>query len=297
MKDRFPYDCNPHSLDLETEILRWAWDANLFEYPAELERCRVQKVNRFAGYLYPRESKERLQPIMKLFLCLFLLDDILDYEVNEEMVNILEDIRRHKIRIESRRIEILSNHCLKMHLLLKETMKTEILRQEWEEYWFQYLGCLQWELINKLERKAPNFIEYRMQRPHSSGVFLAVHLLRNEYSPRDCEAELLEREIARLICFSNDIASYNKELSIGDFHNELILIFGENNEKALAWGIKERKKIVHKIHSLSDLIRAKSNDCDQWIDHLHLMVGGCLFWGEESLRYQNYINGKPSQLK
>ncbi|TDK42053.1 terpene synthase family protein [Algoriphagus formosus] len=297
MDKMFPYDCNPHTLDLEVKVLRWAWDSNLFESAEELERCRIQKVNRFAGYLYPKESKDRLEPIMKLFLCLFLLDDILDIQVNSKMKSVLKAIKNHRMSLGNQRIDSLINESIRIHQQLMEDMDTDFLQKKWDEYWYQYISGLEWELSNRLEKRIPNFVEYKLQRPHSSGVFLAIHLLRNEHSPQDCQAEILELEIARLICFSNDMASYYKELSVGDFHNELILIFGKNNDLALTWALKEREKIIEKIFKLSSFFRSYSSACNHWVDHLHLMVGGCLFWGEESLRYKCFINGKPNQLK
>lgn len=56
---QFPAALHMQTASLDTKVLRWAWSAGLFETHAELERCRIQKINWFAGYLFPEESEKK----------------------------------------------------------------------------------------------------------------------------------------------------------------------------------------------------------------------------------------------
>ncbi|REG77518.1 terpene synthase family protein [Algoriphagus antarcticus] len=293
-KSEFYSALHLHTPHLDSEVLLWAWKAGLFENPAELERCRLQKINWFAGYLFPKEEPEMLELIMKFFLCLFLLDDLLDKDPNSGSIDFLERLKLKKSFTGDARLQVLGSNLLHVHKLIEKPVSSVCWSELWQKSWEEYVVGLQWELRNKANRVRPYLEEYRYYRPFVSGVFLATTLLRNDTHLDDCESATLENFVARFICLSNDQASFEKEKSIGDFHNELILMEEALGDAVQLWAHNEIQSIQLKIFEFVQQDRSTSANCQQWFESLFLMVGGCLAWSAETSRYVNYINGSVS---
>jgi hypothetical protein len=287
----FPSSLHIQTPNLDTKVLLWAWSVGLFETHSELERCRIQKVNWFAGYMFPAETPERLELIMRFFLCLFLLDDLLDHLSEKESFGFLRGLMLRSAQSELPRLQALGSALILTHESLGNHCPSQQWRKEWMDTWSLYVSGLHWEVKNKSWGQMPSLEDYRFHRPSSSGVFLAIHLLRTATHPKSCEADFLEHHIARLICLSNDLASYEKELAIGDFHNELIILQDALSEKVQSWAVQEIQQIQKRIAALAKEVSLKSETCKSWVEGLLLMVGGCLAWSAETSRYVVYVNG------
>jgi len=287
----FPQAINLHTSALDADVLRWAWTAGLFESASELERCRIQKINWFAGHLFPTEDPGKLELIMRFFLCLFLLDDLLDTFSESDSLPFLKGLKDGTAKTEHPRLNALGDALIQSHNSLDDGISGRIWSQQWMEALGQYLTGLQWEVDNKSNNRMPKLEDYRMHRPASSGVYLAIHLLRSENHPDCCEADLLEDEIARFICLSNDLVSYDKEFAIGDFHNELIILKEYIGEEVQVWAAREIRFLQKRIIILGEQVGSKSDICQRWVESLFLMVGGCLSWSGETSRYVAYVNG------
>ncbi|WP_425638837.1 terpene synthase family protein [Algoriphagus yeomjeoni] len=287
----FPSALNTATRVLDGKVLRWAWDAGLFESPAELERCRVQKINWFASYLFPEEEAERLEQIMKFFLGLFLLDDLLDIGIDNTMIKFLEGLKVGDSIHPNSRLQSLGIEIYLLQKSIEEENKNSFAREEWHKAWLEYIDALQWEIQIKIDGRAPLLGEYRVMRPKTSGVHLAMLLIRPEKDIRGCISELLEFSLARYICLSNDLASSKKELAIGDPHNEIIILMESMGDAAVSWVMQEVKQLSKKIVLLAKQVGDDFGTCQEWVGRLLLLAGGCEAWTAETSRYQNSING------
>lgn len=287
----FPSALHRQTPRLDALVLRWAWAGGIFENPAELERCRLQKVNWFAGYLFPGEDTERLELVMKFFLGLFLLDDLLDACPDSDMMEFLEGLKNGEHLSDLHRVTALGQALLELHEAIGKAVLSPSWRTQWKYSWNSYLEGLQWELRNKEDRAVPRLEEYRFYRPISSGVFLAIHLLRNVDHTEYSDAESLENDIARFICLSNDLASFDKEQALGDFHNELIILGESFGEDTRGWALRELSLLQLRIRKLGKQAEAKSESDRRWVESLFLLLGGCVSWTEETSRYVAYVNG------
>lgn len=282
---------NLHCKALDVKVLKWAWEANLFDNPAELERCRIQKINWFAGFLFPEENKERLEQIMKFFLGLFLLDDLLDIVHDTEMIDFLEALKIGDSFHSDFRIHCLGNELNQLYRKFEKQQRDSYLLEQWQTEWHEYLEALQWETRIKMQRVKPKLEEYRLMRPKSSGVYLAMILIKKGIDRRGCVSELLEISLARYIYLSNDLASYQKEKAIGDPHNEIILLMDSVGDDALSMVQRELKSLREKFIPLTEMIGMNFNSCKKWNQRLLLLAGGCEAWTAETSRYQHHING------
>lgn len=285
---------NIHTVQTDRKVLRWAWNRGLFENPAELERCRQQKINWFAGFLFPVSHEDRLLEIMKFFLSLFLLDDLMEVKADKDLLRYLDGLKNPVRLVSTDRLDRLSCALIDLKGSLSNhfTKKEEVI--EWEEAWHSYLDGLLWEMKNKIDKRLPGLQEYRYLRPFASGVYLAILLARDKGHPKECKTELLEFEISRFICLANDISSFEKEYSVGEFHNEVFIQSQFMGKDAMISAKKDLQMIGRRIITLSQMIEPNLKFCGDWIRRLHLLVGGCLAWSELSTRYQAHVNGKST---
>lgn len=292
VKSYFPSALNTAVRVLDQKVLQWAWAAGLFESPAELERCRVQKINWFAGYLFPEENPDRLELIMRFFLGLFLLDDLLDIDNNSPIIEYLEDLKVGNSIHPNSRLHSLGSELLLLHKAIGVEYAVPYERKEWYNAWLDYLEALQWEIRIKIEGTPPGLDEYRINRPKSSGVYLAILLIPQGKDSQGCLTELLEFTMARYIYLSNDLSSYEKELAIGDTLNEVIILMDSIGDTAITWVQQELIQLRNRILALAGQTCINLVGCEEWIRRLLLLAGGCEAWTAETSRYQNYINGK-----
>ncbi|PZX49965.1 hypothetical protein LV84_04155 [Algoriphagus ratkowskyi] len=287
----FPVAINLHCKTIDKKVLKWAWEAGLFESPAELERCRLQKINWFASYLFPEQDQANLELITKFFLCLFLLDDLLDILIDKTMVVFLEGLKTGNPSYNNIRLQSLGRNLLLQHQDIQKEYDFLGGSEQWNKAWLEYLAALQWEIQTKIDNSPPTLEKYRLYRPKTSGVYLAILLIRQGKDMHSCISELLECSIARYICLSNDLASYRKELAIGDTHNEILILMESMGNTAVSWTQSEVKELRKSILRLTEQLCTNFGTCDVWLRRLLLLAGGCEAWTAKTFRYQAHING------
>lgn len=294
MNNQFPSAFNSNCHTLDPEILRWAWNEQLFEEVAELERCRLQRINSFPGFLFPEFSTEKLEPVMKFFLCLFLLDDLLDIDNEFDKISFLEKLATpaNAYFDELNRTQRLGKQLIFLQQYIGNKVVAIKNESEWQDAWEVYIRGLQWEVKNKTEGKIPSLSEYKISRPYSSGVYLAIQLLRPAQFDESCFTLYLEMDIARFICLANDLDSLDKENDLNDFHNEVRLLQLISEKDVLPRVMEDLNSLRNKIFELVAMLSLKSESCSSWVSSLLHLVGGCMAWASGNLRYQNNVNGK-----
>ena len=228
---------------------------------------------------------------MKFFLCLFLLDDLLDIAIDVAMIEFLEGLKVGSSTHPNNRLNSLGIELFFLYQLIEDENGDAFARNQWHTAWMEYIEALQWEIRIKIDGIAPVLQDYRIMRPKSSGVYLAMLLIRQGKDLRGCISELLDFSLARYICLSNDLASYKKELKIGDPNNELVILMETMGESALTWAQQELKQLRKRILALARQVCTNFTYCEEWIRRLLLLAGGCEAWTAETSRYQKYING------
>lgn len=292
----FPNAVHLETAKLDQKILNWAWEAGLFASESEWRRYRDQRINWFAGYLFPQEEGDRLEEIMVFFLHLFLLDDLLDKRIDQEVLSFLKNLENFQLPEGDLELYLIGVGLMNFHASYRNLLQDRHHREAWEASWVRYMRSLQWELENKLSKRRPSLNEYRLMRPWASGVFLAIFFLRKDRYPDSCHAELLEYDMARFVCLGNDLASFHKEMEAGDFHNELVLLGVNSQTKVIDWVKRELKSLQKRILVRASQIGESSEMCRIWSEELLLMLGGCLYWTEETSRYTLSNNGNSATI-
>lgn len=278
---------------LDIAVLKWAFSRKILMSHEELEKYNKEKINYFAGYLFPEISTGKLEWIMKMFLCLFVLDDQMDKAPRSESRILIWALRTGN----SSNFQAPFSHLYNAFAELNQTLpgKDNLhWKPVWDGHWSAFLKGLEWELDNKYFGKIPDLAEYKYYRPHLSGVFLALHFLKLDFEfVPSCASELLENKIARWICLSNDLISADKEEKTGDFHNELFLLSRISSKREAAKHMEKEISTLywHIQHLQFEVVNKLPEYCD-WVESLSLLMGGCAFWSNEvTIRYSTYLNG------
>ncbi|MBN3581962.1 hypothetical protein JYB64_06145 [Algoriphagus aestuarii] len=290
-------------IPLERKTLDWLIHSNVLMDQNLLLQIEQQKFSWFAAYLFPEMDFLRLEKVMRFFDCLFLLDDLLDRNKANVFMEALENLKDlkslgYEVYIESNtqeKITSLFDHLgrLARHI---SSFGNEIWKRDFQEIWKDYLDAQIWEINNKFKKELPMLSEYQEKRLFSSGVFLALHLLKIDWPDQNCAVYWLERKAARIICLSNDIKSADKEKRAGDFHNELLLLQAQTgcSEPAVRdFTEKQVQGLFGQLFELMDLCEKQEEGLPKnWIEELLLLIGGCMYWSEEdTVRYAGSING------
>lgn len=288
---------------LERDILDWLQETELISNDKSLTSIQNQRIISFAAYLFPEIDKERLSTVMKFFTILFLLDDLLDKQDSNESLVFLERILLKDLIFDK---DCGNSNCsgfnerLSFQLLrsVQEVLKMGNVnwQQVFDSSWEEYLSAQIWEVRNKKNNRLPSIPEYQEMRLKSSGVYLALELLKVDWIDQDCSFKWIERVVGRQICLSNDIQSMPKEKRSGDFHNELLLLkmqTGCSDSEILQYSRRQVQSQLVQLDKLLEMIEEGHYPKMEWKENLLLMVGGCNYWAEEdTLRYSSKTNGK-----
>ncbi|PZX59348.1 hypothetical protein LV84_01379 [Algoriphagus ratkowskyi] len=285
----FPSALHVKTRYTDESVLKWAetWLVTSDGNPdwEIIERCRVQQLNWFTCYLFPGMELNKLERIAKLFFCLFILDDLLDLMDDEEAEGFLQEMAHDQL-IEGKMI--LTGLGLPIdtcYLDILECFSQEALKDRFQRAWNLHIAGLEWEMKNRRGKWKLTLEDYQYMRPHSSGVYIAIELLRGDILFNSDTMEL-ENDIARFVCLSNDLVSAPKERAIGDMHNEVLLLSEEYGEEVAIEMVKgELSYLQKKIRTSSILISQVSMENKIWVDGLLLLLGGCLYWSAETERY------------
>ncbi|WPR75235.1 terpene synthase family protein [Algoriphagus sp. NG3] len=288
----FPVAMHADSPLLNELVLAWAntW-LDVVNDEADrkiLQRSVAQKQNLFAGYLFPQMERHRLVSTANLFFCLFMIDDLLDVVKEEDEDSFLTYLSAGKLSLETTEMTFIGFPIDRCYQKIKEDYPGDDYKAGFESVWDNYIAGLRWERQNKRENRSPSLDEYRRMRPHSSGAYIAIHLLRGEYGRQADGSGELEEAIARYIYLTNDLVSSVKEQAIGDNHNEVLLLASDHGMEAGKKLVEGELSGLHRnIRDLGDAISKNSPEGAEWVDGLFLLLGGCLFWSQESMRYRD----------
>jgi hypothetical protein len=293
--NHLPVAVNRLTKDLDLKVLRWAFSRKIVSTHEELTQIQLQKINYFAGYLFPLSSSKDLEWIMKCFLWLFILDDVQEKIAEGEFQAVIQALRPESKEENS----FLDNPMVVTWFELKSELSARFdsdWLSEWNVHWQDFLSGQLWEKGNKTAGRIPHLTDYQLNRLYVSGVYLSFQLLKAENQPQpSCQSELLEYKIARWICLSNDLISADKEIQSKDVHNELIIIAhlsGGDLPSTKKYLERKKDRLKDEIEKLSLELSNSASECHAWLEGLKLLMGGCAFWSNEvTLRYGSYLNG------
>lgn len=236
----FPAYVHIDAAEIEEQTVSWAFHFHsILRNNDEIAYYKEQKFSYLSSCLYPEIDIERGVWVSKLYLWLFYLDDLTDdLHVGQKagfwdyLLSGVETILEGKsLGFNPDRITVFLNAFKDLvtefdalvsgHTELKGLIFFEILN---------YMQKNKIEAEFKDKGILPTWEEYQVIRPSFSGGNLALALSAFESGEKfssDCydwkETSYLRGLAAKLIYLSNDLISYQKEASRGDFMNAVAL--------------------------------------------------------------------------
>lgn len=292
---QFPVAIQRETPSLVDSLTRWAIGHQLIDPDRELHLIQQEKVLWFAGYLYPTLHAQTLEKVMRFFFCLFRLDDLLDRVAYQDSWAFLDGLYSGNLSFLNQRSPFFHWESVLGEVLVSlESLGNPEWKISFQAIWKAYLDAQIWELDNKKRGVYPDLGEYKQRRLDSSGVYLALHLLKSSWGELPGMTGYLEERVARFICLSNDLKSLDKEIQCRDFHNELYLLHyftGCSMDQIKGFVLKELTGMLSQMQAMREVYESKGGD-PEWGEKLFLLVGGCMYWSEEdTLRYDTTVNG------
>ncbi len=157
------------------------------------------------------------------------------------------------------------------------------------------LGAFLWEASNRAIDWAPDESAYTMLRPNASGATAAFGLVTTlqdlglATEQVDGELSTLLTHAGRIVCWVNDLLSYEKETARGDVHNLLIVLQrrrGLSQDEALWRAVEITNREVACFASAERMLRRKAGlGFPTFIAGVHCALSSSLDWTYTSARY------------
>jgi hypothetical protein len=308
MKISYPFSSrlNPLVREVNSIILEWGQQVGILPDKATANTFDKMKINWFAAYLYPDADREWLTLISKLFSSLFLIDDRMEsMEVGKAME--WAEYFGSSTGLILKEKTIAPNADPFVHAFFDFVKSLEMICspegfKEFRRDWSDFCEAMTWEASNRLKGIIPEVMEYSIYRLYFSGAFLAIFFAK-ELSPaptnnlfNTCRIEFFNYLAASLICLSNDLGSYQKEIRSGENHNRVIILMKKLNlseNKAVSLTLNTHDRMLKEF--LSGQNTAKNEDdhlFSGYFDALKHLIAGSNTWSElETQRYYNQKNG------
>lgn len=307
MEFLYPFESkiNPLSDEIEKLTTSWAIDLGLLKSRNQINTIKQMKINSFASYLFPNAQRKLLLPISKIYLILFLLDDIIDNAANMKIIEI------EKIYLAF--IDILNGVEPKNKNSISDAFQAFIA--DWQklvniEKYQQFIKCFKdyiefqrWESTASLTSRIPKVSEYNYKKPYSSAAYLAIYFMKvlinfplqsNQFE--SLQLHSLEKKASILIWLANDIGNFYNELNKGSKRNYLILLMEEQKlsaeESMQVANQKHNAILLQFIQNCSLLKNLNKPILSKYLKALKHMIAGCHYWSvSETIRYHTNLNG------
>ncbi|ROT31189.1 terpene synthase [Micromonospora sp. HM5-17] len=238
----FPARLSGHVGEIGDQSLRWATDLGLVATQDALRRLVRANAAELAGRACPDAQPEHLRLLTDLFTWLFAFDDTCDDDglgrdparlapVVGRLLDVLDLLGGPAppglAAVAGPTGVALHDLCRRVrgqnlpHLLLRFTGQMR-----------DYLLALLWEAANRERARVPAVAEYLQMRRHTGGVRPSLTLTDLAYGATgdgvrrtDPSVSTLDDLATDLVCWCNDIVSYDKEHQQGgDGHNLIVVL-------------------------------------------------------------------------
>jgi len=269
------------------------------------EQARLSKAHLstlVAGF-YPNAALPELELASDYVCWAFALDDIGDEtDVGERPARLMELFERFEQILCGRTLGTPASALDRglddvMQRVSKFTNATQLA--EFVDGNRAYFGGMLWEANNRAHSQVPDEAAYLTFRPAAGAVpsfFSLIEPLEGiELTPRvrkHPEVERLARLSGDIICWMNDVLSYEKERAHGDFHN-LVMVY--EHHRGLPPSIAAQQAIAlinstildfsSSVKRLPSFGKAEDEQLQRYLDTLRAVIQITLAWTYDSTRY------------
>lgn len=289
---------NPFVDDIQRETLKWVRQFQLVTDEHLLHQLEMGRFNELTARCYPNSRYEILQIINDWMTWLFILDDLFDEEgIGKDPQHML-DYSNGLIELFRRSAIPPQHHQDPMFIsLLDLWQRTQTIApsdwlQRFTDNMLYYFEACIWESTNRMMKRLPKTRDYIRERRKTGGisVFISWSLLTEDIPlPITAFDHPVFREffeiVGDVLCWTNDVVSFKKELAQGNGHN-LVMLVQRDKKCTVAEAfeitlrlIQERiEDYLHLERLLSDYSDAAEREVYLYIGVLRSLIRGNLDW-------------------
>jgi hypothetical protein len=297
---------SPHVDAVERSALRWGEELGLFRErdPSDYNQIRVGYL---AGLVHPNGSLEGLSLVGKWLLWLFAFDDHFSDESEFGFAPV------ESIILVARLLAVLDGMphggtadpfeiALADFMRQFETCATPAQRGRFVGTVSNYFHAFIWEAVNRARSTYPTVESYRHMRGHGGAVPTCITLIDTVNSFVLAAEDYHHPEMARLtqlaanlICWSNDLLSYPKEVARNGIVHSLPTILQHHLKidirQAVDLAVAMHDKEVVAYTELERRIRSRATlELCRFLDDMKSWVAGNVKWGLSCRRYTDCLS-------
>jgi 5-epi-alpha-selinene synthase len=299
----FPLRINPRLASAESSSLTWLMKLGLT--PTLKHQARVSKAHLstlVAGF-YPTAPLEELELASDYVCWAFALDDLGDEtEVGERPARLLDLFEGFELVLQGRTPSASASPLDRgLSDIVQRVSRFTTAEQlaDFVEGNRAYFGGMLWEANNRAHGQVPDETAYFTFRPAAGAVpsfFSLIEPLERIALSPSVRAHPGLQDLARLtgniICWLNDVLSYEKERAHADFHN-LVMVYEHHRQLppsvAAARAITTINSAIADFNAgvarLPSFGRAEDEELGRYLDTLRAVMRVTLDWTYDSTRY------------
>jgi hypothetical protein len=300
----FPAAMHPDADQMHRQTVKWAVQYELIASPQERRRLDASHYTLLMARAYPTANPVALQLISDWNTWTFLLDDYFDEHVIGRNPDAVEHLHRQILAIlagaapdagDSMRICALDNIARRLRL-----------RGD-SEWMIRFTTCVRetlaaslWEARNRRIRVVPTADDYCYWRLFTSGVFcyfalieIAEQMTLPAFVWDHPVIQQLAQSANAVICWSNDIFSFAKEVAHGDVHNLVYIVQHERQfalDDAIAYVAERHDDEVRAFQQLRAALPRFGDGVDnivqRYVRGLEAWMRANMDWSVATQRYR-----------
>lgn len=263
----FPSMLNPFAPEAEQHTANWVQHFELVRSEKARERFRRARFAMLSSRAFPTAGKYELCIAAEFNTWLFLLDDKNDesrfgkLDFLQMVHSFVSMILRNNRVVAPDEGMALANSFADLWKRMKKISTFE-WQQRFEKSMIDYMDACLWEVGNRIQHKAPSVKDYIEKRPYTGALFADIELieiLESIYLPEEVRNHAAVQQLAlacnNVVCWANDLFSFDKERRQGDVHNLVIALKEERNldlETALAETARMHDDEVRRFVEISE---------------------------------------------
>jgi len=300
----FPLQLNPHAEAAERASLGWLTRFGLFSGDAHRAQVSRAHLTTLVAGFYPSASLEALSLASDYVCWAFALDDIGDEtEVGERPARLMALFECFERVLAGERPTDASPPLVRgLHDVLRRVaaFANDAQLCDFVAGNRAYFGGMLWEANNRAHCWVPDETAYAAFRPAAGAVpsffaliepleriALASHVRENE------GVQALAKLAGEIICFTNDLLSYEKERAHRDFHN-LVIVYEQHRKllpgaaalQAIATINSATREFVKRASLLPSFGVEQDAELARYVGVLRAVIRVTLSWTYDSTRYR-----------
>jgi len=304
----FPQRTNPHVGHVRAHLDTWTRNTGLVHGDSARERFEQADFGAFVGMVYPTADAEGLDLVADWFVWLFLVDDQLDDgHLGRSPERVRDVVALMRSVIEGRGTggvpdEELPSAVVALVDLWDRTTPRAAAHWRTRFGWHltKYLTTTTtWEAGNRATGAVPSEESYISHRRHTGAIHVCMDLIEivagieaPESIHNDARFITALEASCNVVCWANDVYSYEKEQVLGEIHNLVHLVRhhrGHGKQQALehvcAETDRETRRFLAAEAELLSAYPQLSGVLLPYLDGMRSWMRGNLDWSRETPRY------------